>query len=135
MSTVKIADQKQWQAGDDVRVEWPDGSVLTSKIEDAAFDKLLLAAAGAICVVHADGRVNDGDGRTITVTRTVEDIPEPTGLGAVVRFEDGVLAVRADDSDLRFWTTSDECFGWDEATTLHGPAVAVLSPGVQDGAR
>lgn len=135
MSTYEVKDRRDWKAGDDVRMPLEHGAVITGEA--------YVSKTGALCVGDRIIRFADGIYAevAVTVTREIPDIPEPTGLGAVVKFEDGIPAVLADESgNPRPWHTplhtGDDCWAsWEAHVKAHGPAVALLSPGVQDGAR
>lgn len=134
MTTQTITDWHDWRAGDDVRVEWPDGSVLTSRLEAGAG---ALWAAGRVIYVRADtGDPHAPDGRTITVTREVPDIPEPTEPTepwALVRFERGAVLYR--DPDERGWVDFEtERFTWEAAQEIYGRPIAVSLPNWSDAA-
>lgn len=135
MSTYEVKDHREWKPGDDVRMPLERGAVITGEA--------YVSKTGALCVGDRIIRFADGIATetAVTVTRTVEDIPEPTGLGAVVRFAGyDITAVRA-ERDRKPWRTveNDEIAPtwstWQGLLNDFGPAVALLAPGVQDGAR
>lgn len=116
MSTQQqIDDPGQWRVGDDVRIEWPNGVVLTGKAGKAGRTLAIVLDEN----IHYDLAWMD-DGRKVTVTRTVEPIPEPTVPWALVRRKDGAVSLVVPDGA----TLCDH----KDADQVHGAPVAVSLP-------
>lgn len=127
----QIDDPGQWRVGDDVRIEWPNGSVLAGKI--SASGGCLRVQAGPVSLIV---RNPDGSSRfllvvprtTITVTRTVEPTPEPTVPWALVKFADGTVWVREDETSEPWGNRGYGSWDWAHVTEECGAPVAVSLP-------
>lgn len=129
MSTQQqIDDPGQWRPGDEATYEYTTGYPITGKLWLDGSDRGLYL--GPQIVRDANGRV---EVTHITVTRTVEPIPEPTVPWALVRFADGAILRRGTSSG--FWIDSDgDAHSWRGAQDVYGAPVAVSLPHWSDEA-
>jgi hypothetical protein len=129
---VILLNLEDWREGDEVEIQWPDGTLLKSTLRKVD-DRLIAGDSGL--VVRRWGRRTSQHviGSTIgygevTVTRVPEPVPEPKSLGALAWFERAEgPAILADlgSHEVR-WRQGGDWRSWIGLLQDYGPPTRVL---------